>query len=152
MEMKKGFFFSIDAFFALILFVLIIMAIYTFFINVGSLRQQYYFSEDLFNVMNNVKIRELDETSYTEMVNLAELNDNMTIMEQIVTYQLNDSCVECIDDAKLLAGMIIGGLIDKQYGASLDIQGNRLWPSSTPESGTNIVVRQRISSGQVQIE
>ncbi|MFH1209812.1 MAG: hypothetical protein V1663_03415 [archaeon] len=151
MEIKKGFFFSIDAFFALILFVLIIMLVYSFFINVGSLRQQYYFSEDLFNVMNSVKIKELDETNYTEFVKLGELNNNRTIMEQIVTYRLNSSSVNdwAWNNATILTGIVIEDLTG-QYGASLNIEG-LIWPENE-ESATNIVVRQRIASGEVKIE
>jgi len=145
--MKKGFFFSIDAFMALILFVLIIMLIYTFFIGVGTLRQQYYFSEDLFTVMDNVKINELDEDNYLTLYDIEDLNDNLTIMGQMVTFRVNES----YDQAEQLIGtgvLNIEGLVGS-YGVSLDIQNKLFGPDTT---GTNIVVRQRISSGEARIE
>lgn len=144
---KKGFFFSMDAFLALMLFVLIVALIYSFFINMGTLRQQYYFSEDLFNVMNGVEIGELDESYYTIIGSLDDLDQNMTIMEQIATYRINNSLTAQTNFELLMQDIITD--LRGQYGTSVDIED---WTYGLGESGTNIVVRQRIVSGEERIE
>jgi len=140
--MKRGFFFSIDSFLALMLFTLILVFIYSFFLNMGSLQQQYYFSEDLFDVLNNVEISELDNDYYKSIDQLNYVIDyNMTIMEQAVTFKINETNKE---NATLLLSDIIGNLTG-QYGVGVDIE------SLIFERGgnaTNIVVRQRIVSGE----
>ncbi|MBU2633843.1 MAG: hypothetical protein KJ674_01210 [Nanoarchaeota archaeon] len=138
--MKKGFFFSIDAFLALMLFTLILVFIYSFFLNMGSLQQQYYFSEDLFDVLNNVELSELED--YDSITQLNYIIDyNRTIMEQVVTFTIN---VTNKDNATLLLTDIIGNLTG-QYGIGVDVE------SLIFERGgnaTNVVVRQRIVSGE----
>ena len=142
--MKKGFFFSIDAFFALMLFTLIIVFIYSFFLNMGNLQQQYYFSEDLFDVLNSVKMNELDDSyaSVSQLDQLGYVDYNISVMEEAVTYVLNDTIDN--DYATLLLGDVIGNLTG-QYGIGVDIE-NLIFERGG--NATNIVVRQRIVSGQ----
>ena len=49
---KKGIIFSMDAFFAILLFVMITIGIYGYFISFYSLQQQWYMSEDLMTICN----------------------------------------------------------------------------------------------------
>jgi hypothetical protein len=71
---KKGFIFSMDAFFAIALFVLVTVGVYAYFINFYSLQQQWYMSEDLMNTFSRTKIEELDLVSgiYPEIESIKE--------------------------------------------------------------------------------
>ena len=70
MGLRKGFFFSMDSFMALSMFVIILVSMYVFFISVKSLDQQYYISEDLFDVFSEVEINELEYSNYPYVSNL----------------------------------------------------------------------------------
>ena len=93
MELKKGFFFSLDAFMALSLFVLILISMYLFFINSSDLNQQYYFSEDLFDVFSNIKLEELELVKYPQIIMLSLgggiNNSNLSLSEIIVDFSIN---------------------------------------------------------------
>ena len=95
MGLKKGIFFALDSFIALIFFIIIVTTIYSFFLTSHSLNQQYYLSEDLLNTFSSVKINELDRSKYPlkNPISNAELpleNQEFTIMEQIASFEEQD--------------------------------------------------------------
>ncbi len=84
---KKGFFFSLDSFMGLILFILTLALVYTFFIATHSLQQEFFISEDLLNTFSNVKIGDLDNIRYTGincLIGKNKIDDtNLSIIEGI---------------------------------------------------------------------
>ncbi len=154
--MKKGFFFSLDAFFAIIIFILMLVSVYGYFINTQELRQQYFFSEDLFDIFINTKMEELnffddfkidmqdEEEGYPTHANL--LDGRLTIMEQLITLNNNVSAGDPIGNE--IAGDLIDtltlDLFDERYGFNFNV---RDWFSAEDEDANAIVSRQRFVSG-----
>ena len=120
--MKKGFFFSLDGFMAITLFILILVSMYLFFINSRSLDQQYYFSEDLFDVFSDVKISELDYSTYGTVFDFIvdrKINDtDLTISEQIIDFAL----AENNEDAAAFIQDLTNGLFDNRFGVAFELQ------------------------------
>jgi len=142
--MKKGFFFSLDGFMAITLFILILVSMYLFFINSRSLDQQYYFSEDLFDVFSDVKISELDYSTYGTVFDFIvdrKINDtDLTISEQIIDFAL----AENNDDAAALIQDITNGLFDNRFGVAFELQDEIY---STASERNALVARRRLLSG-----
>ena len=150
--MKKGFFFSLDAFFAIMTFILVLVSIYSYFVSTQELRQQYYFSEDLFNIFINTKMGELLSGAYPDIDDLynseiPEIRDNMnpdlTVMEQIITLRNINN-----EEADMAASSIIrdltAGLFEDRYGFSFDVEG-LIYEEGGEQNA--LVSRQRFVSG-----
>ena len=144
--MKKGFFFSMDGFLALILFALFLSLIYSFFISVPRLEQPFYFSEDILDVFSEVKVSELDLNSYPNIqgmiTNDVINNTNKTIFEVLSDFQLNN---HDIADSQMLVNELITGVIPEQYGFGIDFGNSSIYEK--PKNVTNLVSRQRLVIG-----
>ena len=144
--MKKGFFFSMDGFLALILFALFLSLIYSFFISVPRLEQPFYFSEDILDVFSEVKVSELDLNSYPNIqgmiTNDVINNTNKTIFEVLSDFQLNN---HNIADSQMLVNELITGIIPEQYGFGIDFGNSSIYEK--PKNVTNLVSRQRLVIG-----
>lgn len=142
--MKKGFFFSMDAFFAILTFTIILVSIYGYFVNVHELRQQYFYSEDILDVFSNIKMEELDLENYynLNLLNTWELIDNeLTIMEQMVTF----SNKGYFNYSQWIFYNLTSVLLDERYGSSFNIGRNEIF--GTEKNITASVARQRFVSG-----
>ena len=119
---KKGIFFTMDAFMGLSLFILILVTLYIFFISAGTLEQQYYISEDFFDVFSNIKFDELDTEKYDGVFALlveGKINNtDYTLSEQIIilSSEGNDA------NASLLVGDFTEGLLDERFGFSFELE------------------------------
>ncbi|MAG47210.1 hypothetical protein CL617_01275 [archaeon] len=85
-ESKRGFFFSLDSFMGLILFVLTLAIVYSFFVATHSLQQEFFISEDLLNVFTNVKIDELDLSKHlgiSALIPTTIENTDVLLIEEI---------------------------------------------------------------------
>ena len=144
MGLRKGFFFSMDSFMALSMFVIILVSMYVFFISVKSLDQQYYISEDLFDVFSEVEINELEYSNYPYVSNLiakgAINNTELTISEQIIEFGLNED----YQNASILIEDITGGLLPSQFGLSFELN-NEIY--SRGQVRTALVSRSRLLTG-----
>lgn len=132
--MKKGFIFSMDAFFAIILFTFVLFLIYIFSISFFSLNQQYFYSEDILTTFSEVKLNELDLNNYqdiNDMISSGKINTTeSTIIEQITDFYLLDPPDEVngnsfindvlskIDDPKLKKAIFIGE--SKIFGENIE--------------------------------
>jgi len=111
MGMKKGFFFSSDAFIALMLFVVVLLGIYSYMVTSNNMQQQYYFSEDLMEVFSNVRAMDLPEEKQLILEEgLTNYNQSSTISELIVQNP---------DEAGIIIEELTNGLISWQYGIGL---------------------------------
>jgi len=152
LKSKKGFFFSMDAFFAILIFTVILISIYGYFVNTHELRQQYFYSEDILDIFTNIKMEEFEVGNYPYVSGLYiheddEIRDNMdpslTIMGQIVKLK-NNNTEEALIGASTIITNLTSPLLGERYGFSFDLMG------SIYESEKNItasVGRQRYVSG-----
>lgn len=147
--MRKGFIFSLDSFFALILFVFIVFLIYIFSVSYFGLNQQYFFSEDLLTTLSETEITGLDLNYYPQINQLIldkKIKDaDVTLVEQIVTFQLEgdqDSAEKIIDD-------IVKNIRDPNLKTAIYIGGTNIY-SSDVLSGyeKNIISRTRLELGK----
>ena len=140
--MKKGFIFSFDSFLALIIFTLFTLLIYLFFVFSSPTIQQYYFSEDMLNVLQNVKISELELTSYpqiNQMVINGKIKDpEINILEQLLTFELENKR----DDACILFNEVTNNLLPKSYKISFDLSATTICGEQATDA-TNIISRNR---------
>lgn len=143
---KKGFFFSLDAFFAILIFTLMLVSIYGYFVGTQELKQQYYFSEDLFDVFINIRMEEFDYENQEYMTGIKTLNewgfinDDITTMEQIIT--LNNQGYA--NYSGWIVQNLTYNLFDPRYGFSFDIEG-LIYEEGGEQS--SLVSRQRFVSG-----
>ena len=158
---KKGFFFSTDAFFAILIFTLVLVSIYGYFIGTQELRQQYFFSEDLFDVFINTKMEEWNgfenfKTNIDEnedyLIHRTLIDEKLTIMEQLIT--LNNNVTDINPEGNEIANNLIGrltlNLFDARYGFNFNV---REWFYLEDEGNPNaIVARQRFVSGVRKIQ
>ena len=154
--MKRGFIFSIDAFLAILLFVFVIILIYSFSISFFSLNQQYFFSEDILTTLSETKLNELDLSYYPQISNLISQgkinNTDVKIVEQIIFFQLNDdpadpqnkdNTLELIDD--LIVNVKNQNINIGVFSGALNIYSTN--PSINPDDINNLIARTRIEVG-----
>ncbi|MBI4158920.1 hypothetical protein HY500_01530 [Candidatus Woesearchaeota archaeon] len=145
--MKKGFFFSIDSIFALILFGFVLANIYSFFLVSHNTDQQFYFSEDMLNIFSKIKINELDLTKYNEIQTMIGdgriKNQKNTLLEQVVIFREKEG--DTSPNAQLFVQDVTKGLIPEQYGFSIDINGEVFKKS---KEVTTLISRERLTFGE----
>ena len=121
---RKGFFFSMDAFFAILIFTVALVSIYGYFINAQELRQQYFYSEDMLDIFSNVRMGEIMEGgSYSDLNRLNTwnlINEDLTIMEQIISFKNQG-----YDNySQWIVNNLTSDLLGDRYGFSFDLQGS----------------------------
>jgi hypothetical protein len=148
MAVKKAFFFSLDAFFAVIIFTLILVSVYGYFINVQELRQQYFYSEDVLDIFINTKMSDLGNGGPLDTNENLVLLDNyglidydMTIMEQI-TFLNNKGYVNY---SQWIFYNLTSDFFGEKYGTSFDVGFESIFESQ--KNITALVSRQRYISG-----
>ena len=145
--MDKGFFFSIDSIFALMLFGFVLANIYSFFLVSQSANQQFYFSEDVLDIFSNVKINELDLTKYTVVQTMISdgriKNLGNTLLDQVVLFREKEG--EASTNAQIFVQDVTKGLIPEQYGFSVDVNGEVFKKS---KEVTTLISRERLTFGE----
>ncbi len=147
--MKKGFIFSFDSFLALIIFTLFTILIYIFFIFSSPTTQQYYFSEDILNTLNSVKISDLDLNYYPNiqtMVTDGGIHDtSSTILEQMLSFELQDKS----DDACTVFTDVTKNLLPEGYKIGFDLTSGDICGEVIDQT-INLISRNRIAIGKIQ--
>ena len=147
--MKRGFIFSFDSFLALVMFALFLILIFLFYIFTSPTTQQYFFSEDMLNVLSNVKINELDINSYAQinaLINDAEIKDTSApILEAIISLQAEAKIVQACDLFKNIRGKVE----PPGYKIGLDLTNTQVCADESV-SGVNIISRGRTATGKTQ--
>ena len=143
--MKKGFFFSLDAFFAIMIFTLVLVSVYGYFVNTQELRQQYFYSEDLLDLfiktkMSEINIAEINNENLNQLNQWNMINPDFTIMEQVVYF--NDKGY--LNYSQWVVNNMTSDLLSDRYGFSFDVQGLIY---AREGSATSLVSRQRFVSG-----
>ena len=140
---KRGFFFSMDAFLALLLFAVVLSLIYSFFISVPRLDQPFYFSEDVLDVFSKVKIKDLDLNQYPgieSMVNDGTIsNTDKTLFEILAELQLSGNGA----GSQSLIEDILICIIPDQYGFGIDFGDTEIYTKDDREI-ISLIARQRL--------
>ena len=144
---KKGFFFTVDAFLAILIFTLILFSLFSYYVSSKSLTQQFYYSEDLLEVINSIELLELDPAKYSiigEIIANQDLEDlTITPLEGISTFYNTNSLLK----AEALAADLTEGLIPETgYGFGVSIEGRDVYQTGKTNV-TALVSRQRIVKG-----
>ena len=146
--MKKCFFFSLDAFFAVLMFSIILVSIYSFFINTQELRQQYFYSEDILDILVNTKMDELlllqNPDYQIQSLDQQELiNHELTIMEQISVFQNQGNSFY----SEIIFQNLTHDFLGEKYGVEFSLEG-LIYGSD--KNATALVSRQRfVSSSEI---
>jgi len=143
--MKKGFFFSMDAFFAVMIFTLILVSVYGYFINIQELRQQYFYSEDLLDVFTNTKMGEIGDLEFNKNLELLKnwklINEDLTIMDQMIL--LNERGYS--NYSQWIFYNLTSDFLGGKYGSGFSIGLEEIFESD--RNVTALVSRQRYVSG-----
>jgi len=146
---KRGFFFSLDAFFALILFGLFLSLIYTSFFSAPRIEQPFYFSEDVLDVLSNVRISELDLSQYPGITNQIATgiisNPDKTVFEILVEF--NNKNPKDVANTKILLDELLNGIMPVQYGLGVEFGGISVYNKDPTKEVTNVIARQRLVLG-----
>ncbi len=147
--MKKGFIFSLDSFFALIMFTLFTIMIYFFFIFSSPTIQQYYFSEDLLNVLSSTKISDLSPSyvNINNMINNGTIKDtSSSVLEAIISLQAEGNT----GAACLIFKDITNNILPPGYKIGLDLSSSNICGDQM-SNAINIISRGRTSTGKIQV-
>lgn len=112
-----------DAFFAILLFVMVTLGVYTYFISFYSLQQQWYMSEDIMRALSTTKIKELDLESelYPQINDLYTkgiLNEELTIIEQIDILRKKEDII----NAQKILDDIISPIRGERFGIKITVE------------------------------
>lgn len=112
-----------DAFFAIMIFTMVLVSVYGYFVSTNELRQQYYFSEDLLDLFTKIKMSEMNEVdTHPDLSRLKQwdlINDDLTVTDQVI-YLKNKGYSNY---SEWIVNNLTSGLLSERYGLSFDIQG-----------------------------
>ncbi|MFH1641418.1 MAG: hypothetical protein ABIC04_00805 [Nanoarchaeota archaeon] len=142
---KKGVFFSIDAFIAVILILSVVAVGSVFFIVKESSTQPVYYSSDIVQILSTLKIGEIKEASVKNFLNNTNITDyNVTILEQVLRFQVEGE----FDKANELLNLTISDLVPDRYGIGVWVEGYD-YPlfNSTPNNAKQLISSKQLVSG-----
>ena len=149
--MKRGFIFSFDSFLALVMFALFLILILMFYIFTSPTTQQYFFSEDMLNVLSDVRINELDMSSYPQinaLINNADIKDtSASVLEAIISLQA-ESPPKTVQACNLFKDVRIR-VEPPGYKIGLDLTNTQVCAGESV-GGVNIISRGRTATGKIQ--
>ncbi|MAF36784.1 hypothetical protein CL622_06725 [archaeon] len=150
--MKRGYFFTLDAILALVLFTLVVLLVHLFYINSPPLTQLQYLATDTLDVLSNVRIEELkqDEGYYPFITDsqFSDLDTDLTVIEQMRVYDDEFGTLTITCDGEELTRIdcmkrqLVEGLYTKQYSLKMNLDNS----VATTDSRI-VVVSRRIQSG-----
>jgi len=152
---KEGFFFSLDSFMGLILFVLTLAMVYGFFVSSHSLHQEFFVSEDLLNIFTNIKIDDLDLTNKYQTIDSqvwdGKIKDSSLLLIEgisILNDQNNQDAVDFFNDLVYNNPVAKTGLVPVQYDIDVIISDSSLLGADS-QNARSILARQRLISKPV---
>ena len=114
--MKKGVIFSLDAFLAVALFLIVVVSIYTSVLDSGNIKQQYYLSNDMLNILSSIEV-EYFEDSY---VNLHSIIDENEERKKVIGGALLN--LENNEISSIINEIFSENLIGSRYGVGIKIE------------------------------
>ena len=149
---KSGFFFSLDSFMGLILFILTLALVYSFFIGSHSLEQEFFISEDFLNIFTNVKVSDIDTSRYSVIENQINTNvikdTNLLLVEEVsILYNQNPQDSKDFINNLVYEDIVTKkGLIPIQYDIDLLFNKLSLYPEKNADTSSAVITRQRLVS------
>lgn len=144
--MKKGYFFTLDAILALLLFTTVVILIHIFYINSPPLSQLYFLSSDTIDVLSYTQMSELDSNKYPFMTDPTYQNhikDDLTILEQLRVFKkagVSDQDIILAED------QLLSNLYPGQYDFNIRLDST---DPATTTSNVIVVSRRLVSSVSV---
>lgn len=118
--MRRGVFFIIDAFLAVMLLFVAVIVISTYFVTEEETTQSEFLSRDSVDLLAEVKIKDLDQDSINQITALGSAYKmNYTVLEQIALFWIKNET----DAARELSRIIFGNYIPERYGYSVMVGG-----------------------------
>lgn len=116
---KKGVIFSLDAFMAVGIFLIAAVAIYVFVLSSGNLKQQYYISNDILNILQDIKVYELSPGKYPEIASALVNNGSVSSRYLGSAFMTTDKAGEFFD-------AIFKALLSDKYEFGLNIDNKEI--------------------------
>ena len=154
---KKGYFFTMDALLAILMFTTIVLLIHLFYINAPPLTQLHYLSKDTIEVLSTTKIKDLDASTYPFVGTYSGtslFNEELTIVEQLKVYDDEIKRIEegggdagAVTEKKTqIENQLLEHLYPPQYKYKIEFGEIK----DTPTSEIVVVSRKLVGSVEVQ--
>ncbi|MFH1134366.1 MAG: vWA domain-containing protein [Nanoarchaeota archaeon] len=128
MALRKGVFFLIDAMLGILLMVIAVIAISTFFIQTEETSQSEMLTRDSVDFLANIKMRDLDSSLLADMANISNsTRANNSVLEQIGFFWVKNET----EAARRLAEQMFGSHIPERYGYSVLVGGKLVYARNT---------------------
>ena len=115
MKNKKGYFFSLDAFIALLIILAVVLVVKP---TVKQTAPEVHIQEDLIKTLSSIKIGEIDNSYATQLISEGKVRDlNQSVLEQIGEFYAGSQ-----PEAELLAQEIMNQL-DSDYNIGIYFNG-----------------------------
>ena len=115
MKGKRGYFFSLDAFIALLIILAVVLVIKP---TVKQTAPEIHIQEDLIKTLSSIKIGEIDNSYVLQLISEGKINDlNQSVLEQIGEFYASSD-----PEAELLAQNILSSL-DSDYNIGIYFNG-----------------------------
>jgi hypothetical protein len=141
MELKKGYYFSLDALLASVLLVGGLLLISQFNVYERNTEQIDYLSKDFLMSLSELKMYELNNSNVTELLGPA-LKPNISVLEQIgELWATNQTSL-----AVTLTELLVDSLVPELYGFRVDLGQDTLYQKNISPT-TDLVISRRMITG-----
>jgi hypothetical protein len=147
---KKGYFFTMDALLAILMFTLVITLIHLFYINSPPLIQLHYLSQDTIDILGDTKVNDMHVVNpgyrlnggiqYSTFLPVQNPNNQQTILEQMKVFHNADGNYEARVDP--MGNQLFKHLYPTQYNFRV-----RFGAVEQPEASKIVVVSRRVVGG-----
>lgn len=137
---KRALFFTVDALIAALILISGLLLITASYVSEQPTSLINHLSQDLMNVLGEIKIYELNNSYVDELIANGSITDiNNTALMQVGSFWTEDK----VELAERLIANITEGLLPDMYGYSIAIEGDTLFTTTNP------VTSSLISSGKI---
>lgn len=146
--MKKGFYFTMDAVFAMILLIVGLILVSRFFVHVTEPAQIDAYSEDILNTLNSISLEDIDDP----FIAIEQANKNITDLNESVLLKIGEYwATNQTEKAINLSKLMVEHLIPDRYGIRIRLGGDTIYLKNRTdyEDGkpSDIITSRRMISG-----
>ncbi len=141
---KKAYFFSMDAFIAVLIILTVIIVAPSFYSVNKNSEQPIYFSSDLIQILSTTKMGEINNSDIQLIINTTSQDIlNRTFLEQVLRYQITGR----EDKAEELVRLMTEGLLPSTYGFGVWAEGytQSIYSQGSPYTTQLLSSKQMIS-------
>ena len=143
--MKRGYFFSLDAYVALGIMITSLIILYSYHTEIIPNKQAHQDASNILLLLTTTRINEMNINYVTQLIKDGTIeNPTQTILEQLGEfYFLNETGI-----AKKFLAAIIDGYNMPQYGFAFFIEGKKIYErKGIPDLKNNVLASRNIVSG-----